>query len=278
MKTIYQNTRVQKAWDYIVGSPEEFNSENRRVNALGAIILFIFLAFQPINMLVVLPEVAWVTAALTLIQGIVYYLSRFRKKYTLAVAIFAIVSFSGLVITYYYDSGMKGPNICLFFLNFQVLISITRRRYHLLWFSLHALLAVALMGIEYLYPGIIPIAYTDRTKYFTDYIFTFLICLAFVYMITDYLLRIYIKEKATTKQHAQEIVDQNKKLQEIARLQSHEVRNHVATIMGLTQLFNNSDMNDPANKEVIDGIAATAADLDASIKNINQLTNIGGHP
>jgi hypothetical protein len=92
MKTIYRNARVQKAWDYIVGSPEEFNSENRRVNALGAIILFIFLVFQPINMVVVLPEVAWVTAALTLIQGIVYYLSRFRKKYTLAVAIFAIVS------------------------------------------------------------------------------------------------------------------------------------------------------------------------------------------
>lgn len=48
--------------------------------------------------------------------------------------------------------------------------------------------------------------------------------------------------------------------------------------MGLTQLFNSNDINDPANKEVIDGIAATAADLDASIKNINQLTNIGGHP
>jgi hypothetical protein len=42
--------------------------------------------------------------------------------------------------------------------------------------------------------------------------------------------------------------------------------------MGLAQLFNEKEANDPANIEVIKGIVNTTEQLDDVIKNINKLT------
>jgi PAS domain S-box-containing protein len=71
------------------------------------------------------------------------------------------------------------------------------------------------------------------------------------------------------RQHQEMVEHQNRQLKEIAWLQSHKVRNHVTTIQGLAQLFNHNDPNDPTNKQILDGIQATTAELDHVIKEIN---------
>jgi len=75
------------------------------------------------------------------------------------------------------------------------------------------------------------------------------------------------------KKQLQKIELQNQKLREIAWIQSHKVRNHVASILGLLQLYNNSDATF-ANNEVVDGIKTAASELDDIIKEINDNTKI----
>lgn len=68
------------------------------------------------------------------------------------------------------------------------------------------------------------------------------------------------------------IESQNKLFKEIAWLQSHKVRNHVATIMGLAMVFNDKKPDDEDNKLVIDGMMETAQKLDEVIREINNKT------
>ncbi|HXS35243.1 MAG TPA: PAS domain S-box protein [Flavipsychrobacter sp.] len=75
------------------------------------------------------------------------------------------------------------------------------------------------------------------------------------------------------RKQLQKIELQNQKLKEIAWIQSHKVRNHVASILGLLQLYNDEDATF-ANNEVIDGIRTAATDLDDIIKKINDNTKI----
>lgn len=70
------------------------------------------------------------------------------------------------------------------------------------------------------------------------------------------------------------IEEQNTRLKEIAWLQSHKVRSHVATILGLSQFVNKHIIADPDLNEVLSGIKAAANELDAVIKEINSLTRV----
>jgi signal transduction histidine kinase len=72
--------------------------------------------------------------------------------------------------------------------------------------------------------------------------------------------------------YIQKIQQQNKRLQDIAWIQSHKMRSPVATIMGLIQLFNCDDPNDPVNMKVLEGVKEAANHLDQAIKEINDKT------
>lgn len=66
---------------------------------------------------------------------------------------------------------------------------------------------------------------------------------------------------------------QSRTLEDIAWLQSHKMRSPVATIMGLIQLFNSENINDPINIKILEGIKEAAGNLDEVIKEINSKTD-----
>lgn len=76
------------------------------------------------------------------------------------------------------------------------------------------------------------------------------------------------------KLYQHKIEQQNRQLREIAWLQSHKVRSHVATILGLSQFINRQIITDPDLSKVLAGIQDAAKELDTVIKDINGLTKI----
>ena len=75
------------------------------------------------------------------------------------------------------------------------------------------------------------------------------------------------------KEQMLKVQQQNEKFNEIAAMQSHQVRGPVASILGLAQLFNTIDTNDPSNLTVLEGIKEAAAELDCIIKDVVSKTN-----
>jgi len=81
-------------------------------------------------------------------------------------------------------------------------------------------------------------------------------------------------EKKKQKRIADEILKrQYEKLYEIAFLQSHQVRGPVATILGLINMFNFDNPNDPLNADLIRYLHEATTDLDRIIHVIVQKTN-----
>ena len=72
------------------------------------------------------------------------------------------------------------------------------------------------------------------------------------------------------QEHLQRIEKQNKRLREIAWIQSHLVRAPVASILGLAQLCN---LDDSPNAEIIPMLKKSAEELDKVIMNITELTD-----
>lgn len=75
-----------------------------------------------------------------------------------------------------------------------------------------------------------------------------------------------------SKRNEEHLVDQTKRLQEIAAISSHNIRRPVATILGLVNLFDKKNPENPMNKEIIDHLETTASELDDVIHVIVEKT------
>jgi PAS domain S-box-containing protein len=85
-------------------------------------------------------------------------------------------------------------------------------------------------------------------------------------------IAVYFRDITDERKHQIRIEEQNKRLTEIAWLQSHKVRGPVASILGLVQLFNYDDPSDPVNKEILEGIKYATTGLDDIIKEVVEKT------
>jgi len=79
----------------------------------------------------------------------------------------------------------------------------------------------------------------------------------------------FLRDITESQEYLHKIEDHNKRLKEIAWLQSHRMRAHVANILGLTQLCK---LEDSPNAETIPMIKKVAEELDQVIKEITALT------
>jgi PAS domain S-box-containing protein len=85
---------------------------------------------------------------------------------------------------------------------------------------------------------------------------------------TANILRVLMENKRS-QEH---VKDQHKRLQEIAAISSHEIRRPVATILGLVNLFDRQNADNPLNNEIINHIDFTAQELDSVIHTIVEKT------
>lgn len=272
-------TRAYKIWRKLIGHPHRLSVENRVFNSVCVITTVMLLLVIIVNFNLHLNRSLYLNIGVLFIQLFVYYISRFKKQYRLGIILYAFCTYATLFVNYFYNGGIAGPTILAFFLTFQLLIAISKRSQHILWTTLHITVALVLVLIEYYYPSAIKVHYTSKQDHYLDLISTYVICLFFIYIITIHLRNSYSREKLLAQQrsleikkHLQEIEEQNKKLKEIAWMQSHKVRGQVATILGLCQFVDEHKEEDPHTKEVLEGIKTATKDLDVVIKEINELT------
>lgn len=84
----------------------------------------------------------------------------------------------------------------------------------------------------------------------------------------------YMRDITERRNYIKKIEDANKRLQDIAWLQSHKVRSHTATILGMVQLYNQEAPDTPDNNSVIQGIKEASENLDSIIREITEKTNL----
>ncbi len=85
---------------------------------------------------------------------------------------------------------------------------------------------------------------------------------------TTNILRVLIENK----RNQDFVADQTRRLQEIASISSHELRRPVATILGLVNLFDKNNADNPLNKEIVSHLEITAQELDDVIHTIVEKT------
>lgn len=238
-------------WRKLVGSPPGFSFENIAFNTICIVTLIILGVLLPFNAVIGLGSVVALMVTLIVLLCVFYYFSRFKKNYKIGFISYAIGSYLTLICNFLFNSGSLGPTIFLFFLTFQLLIALTRKTLHPLWFGLHLLLPTILLLTEYFKPEWVPDTYASHQGRLSDLLSSYIVILVCMYWITIYLRNNYLRERRVVEEHAREIKEQhgqillqNEKLTQLNEEKvklfsviSHDLRSPLATAVGLAELL-----------------------------------------
>ncbi|RXK83408.1 sensor histidine kinase [Filimonas effusa] len=235
--------KIKNTWTWLVGDSPEFTAELIAFNSIAIITLIILLVLLPINMLIGLMNVTLMIIVLIIAQFTFYYLSRFKKRYLLGVAIYTIVSYGVLILNFFFNAGSYGPTLSLFFLTFQLLIAFSPKRWHFLLFLAHFMVPLALMFVEYYRPELVPYTYVKDQDRFVDLLTSYLVILVGMYWITIYLRNNYLREKGVADQaHLEKI--------KLFSVISHDLKSPLAAAVSLGQLINEFQHDEADRKEL----------------------------
>jgi len=236
-------------WQKLIGSHTEFISENRAFNAVNIITLVILIVLLPFNMYIGLHTMTVVLAALIVIISFFYFQARVKKRFLVSMTAYAIVSYITLITTFYYNSGVNGPTVFLFFLTYHLLIAFTPKKQHFFWTIVHSATGIALLLVNYYKPQIIANTYHSRGDRFIDIGSSYLVTLGAIYAITIYLRNNYSREKELAELRAIKIGRQKQQLEAVNEqknklfsIVSHDLRSPLNSIQSYLELLTETEL------------------------------------
>lgn len=211
---VTNGNRAINIWQKLTGIPSEFTMENRVFNYTCVISFVILIYGMAFNVFLGIYPYFFILLATIIILSALYYYSRVKKRYQTGIQIYATVAYGILISNYFYDSGINGPTMCMFFLVFHLLVAIGKPKDYVLWIFLNSFIAIGLLVFEYFYPDYITDAYKNKTDRFIDTGVTYIAALTFIFAITRYLRKSYNQEHALAEKRASDIQHQNEQIKE----------------------------------------------------------------
>lgn len=271
-------------WKDWVGDPYEFSMENRVLNAVGVITFFTMVGMTIINISLEIWVPAIATIIIALLQSVVYYITRYHKKVNFGTVAYAAASYGVLSLNYFYNAGLDGPTLILFFLTFLLLITVADTKWHWLFIGLHLLIPGLLIYTEYSDPASIVGIYPDPMDRYLDIGFSYLLTIIFVYFVGMFLRRYYehekniaeLRNKSIQKQNAEirmqrnELMKSNEDKVQLFSIISHDLRTPLSQIHGFLELLRYGDLDENERKDLTNELYKSTSNTLAMINGLLQ--------
>jgi len=235
---------LRTLWATVIGQPPEFSLEARIFNAIciiSAVSVFFNIFF---NSLIGITQIAVLMTAVFIIAMLCYYFSRFKMQLGASVIAYMITSNLLFIINYKYNSGINGPTPFLFILSFFLTISIVPKKQYWFWIVLNLAVVFSLFAFEYKYPASILITYPDKESRFIDFGYSYLVILAFVFIVTTSVRKSYHAEKRLVEEKAAELEQANDTKDKLFSILAHDLRSPLASIQNYLEILSELNLDD----------------------------------
>ncbi|MXV16614.1 sensor histidine kinase [Hufsiella ginkgonis] len=235
---------IQSSWSKIIGEPGNTSLEGRIFHAV-CFCSFILLGFTAVfNYFLGIVSLAMLMAVVFVLAGFFYYLSRFKKKLDLSIALFNLVCNGLFVVNFYYNSGINGPTLLIFLLSFVLVIAVAPKKQYLLWISLNILVVLSLLVSAYVSPGSIVNSYPDRLSHYIDLSYTYVITVLLTFLVTNAIRKNYILEKKLAERRAAELEKSNDTKDKLFSILAHDLRSPLSSIQNFLEILSEYKLED----------------------------------
>jgi PAS domain S-box-containing protein len=191
--------------EYLMGSEAGFSFEHRIFNLTCVVTVLVLAAFLCINIIIGDSKASILVLGLLFIQLFFYFMSRKLRKYRSIILSYVIVVYGGLIANYYFNAGVDGPSLLLFFTTFQLALNISTKEKYLLWLCLSMTIPGILIATEFYAPRVIEGFYKSKRDKTIDLYGSYILALIYVYFATSSFKRHIITQQEREKKGAAEI-------------------------------------------------------------------------
>jgi len=248
---------LQKIQLLLIGSVADFSLEARIYHSICIVAFFAMAYNVPFNYLVGLPMVALIS--LIALTGFVwlYYLSRFRRQFTVSVIGLGILGNVFFTAVYFLNGGINGPTLILFALFFYLQSCTAPKKQQWVWLLINIVIVGSISVIEFLYPSLVPGIYVTLLSRFTDELSAYIVVIMSMFFSLKYIRKNYDQEKKTAVDRALDIELKNIQLElvngeknKLFSIVAHDLRSPLASIQSYLELLTTYPLNEDERKEI----------------------------
>ncbi len=266
----------------LIGHPKFFSLEERIFNTF-CVIAFVTMCFEvPFNLIIGLMVPAGLCMFGVVASATLYFFSRFKRKSSLCIKLFAVICNVTFAINYFFNSGIFGPNLLLFSLAFLLVIAIIPKKEFKIWVPINIVLVLSILVVEYLNPHLAEINYSGELSKAIDFAMTYLVVVVITYFAISYIRKNYDYERSLALDKSKAIAEQNERIlaqkKELELLNSqkdklfsivtHDLRTPLNSIQSYLELLTEMDLDDTERKQIKTRLLQITKDTS------NMLTNV----
>ncbi len=258
--------KIGTLWAKLTGDPLTVPLQYRIFHAICLIVLVSLIYNIPLNLAIGLPIAAGLSMLAAAVFFLFYYRSRYMGKMSGSIFIVTVICNILFLTNYFYNSGISGPNDVVLALSLFLIIFISPKKQHWMWFTVNVVLMLAMHGTEYFYPQLVPYTYQNRSDRFIDITSAYLITAVTMYYAIKAIRNSYDHEKQQAIEKAQAIEDQhqyimvqneqlehiNSEKNKLMSIIAHDLRAPLSNIQNYLELVTAYGL-DKEEREVVEG-------------------------
>ncbi|WP_114789931.1 HAMP domain-containing sensor histidine kinase [Niabella yanshanensis] len=237
-------------WKWLMGDKDHFTLEGRIFNATCIALIICVLLYSPISYFLLTMELFLILVGMAFLVGILYYLSRFKGLSGISATLFQIALNIALVVNYYYNSGIDGPNHIIFLVAFFISAATAPIKQYYIWLPLNILLLSGIMMVEYTHPNFIELTYSDTTSRFVDIFFSYLGIVIFIFIVTMFVRRSYNRQREELIAKSIALEEANNTKNKLLSILGHDLKEPLASLQGYLELLADFELDEQEQKEM----------------------------
>lgn len=198
---------------HILNPKGDYSIEKYIFQVISLMTIGILCIFMLVDTIADIPLPPYLLEILLVLQFLFLFLSQVQRIYSYIINTYILIGFIALAINYKLNAGINGPTLILFFMTFQLALSVTERRWYPFWMVLHIVVPIGCIIVESYYPSLVQGRYRSQREQYIDMGTCFIVAILYIYLVTTRIRMYLLKQQEISARKSIELAASAMKLQ-----------------------------------------------------------------